>query len=665
MFDTVLVANRGEIARRIIRTCRDMGLRTVAIHSDFDRHAPFVREADDAVSLGAGTARDTYLAVDRIIEAAVRTGAGAIHPGYGFLSENGAFAEACQAAGLTFIGPSPEAMRAMGSKRAARALMEAHGVPIVPGYHGEDQDDASFVEAARGIGYPILVKASAGGGGKGMRLVHAPEELPEALAAARREARAAFGDDSLLLERYVDSPRHIEVQILGDHHGNVVHLFERECSVQRRHQKVLEESPSPAVDDALREALGATAVKVARAIGYASAGTVEFVVGRDRAFYFLEVNTRLQVEHPVTELVTGLDLVRLQISVALGAPLPFRQHDLRQTGSAIEARLYAECPERGFLPQAGTLAAFHLEHAPGVRLDAGVLPGDAVGLDYDPLLAKVIAWGADRHEATRRLRRALERSLVVGVETNLDFLVRVLRHPAWVSGELDTHFIATHSATLLRAPIPDDLLSDAVRIATALVVTRQAAARAILPGLTPGWRNHRVRDPELAWARVDGATMACAYRVAPSREFWTSVGGEARSLGFVGVPTMGGEIRVRIGDRMRAVRVSGFEEADARGDAPCAIRIEGHTVVLRPVDPFARVESRSAARACRAPMTGRVVALRVAAGDAVEAGDVLVVLEAMKMEHALEAPQGGVVCEVLCEVGAVVTGDQELVRFEA
>jgi 3-methylcrotonyl-CoA carboxylase alpha subunit len=658
MFDTVLIANRGEIARRIIRTCRDMGLRAVAIHSDFDRNAPFVREADEAVRLDGVTARETYLAIDLVIEAAVRTGAQAIHPGYGFLSENDAFADACEAAGLVFIGPSAAAIRAMGSKRAARALMAGHGVPIVPGYHGEDQRDAAFVEVAAGLGYPVLVKASAGGGGKGMRLVHAPEALPEALASARREAASAFGDPSLLLERYVTSPRHVEVQILGDLHGNLVHLFERECSIQRRHQKIIEESPSPAVDPALREALGDAAVRAARAIGYSSAGTVEFVLDAERRFYFLEVNTRLQVEHPVTELVTGVDLVRLQLQVALGARLPFRQEDLRQTGSAIEARLYAEAPDRGFLPQTGVLTTLHLDHGPGVRVDAGVLAGDEVGIHYDPMLAKIIAHGADRDEATRRLRRALERSMVVGVETNLDFLVRVLGHPAWRAGALDTHFIATHAADLLSGPVPAHLVTDAVRIATAVTTARQAAARTILPGLVPGWRNHHVRDPEMVWAWGE-TRLTCAHRVEPSRDLRTEVAGEALTVAFVGVWSTCGEQRVRLGDRMRTVRVSCHDDPEA----PCVVRIDGHTIALKAIDPFARADEVIAVGTCRAPMPGRVVAVRVRVGDAVKAGDVLVVLEAMKMEHTLEAPSDGRVAEVLCEVDGVVSGGAELVRL--
>ena len=656
MFDTVLIANRGEIARRIIRTCRDMGLRTVAVHSDFDRNAAFVREADDAVRLNGVTARETYLAVDRLIDAAARCGAEAIHPGYGFLSENSDFAEACAEAGLTFIGPSVAAIRAMGSKRAARALMAQHAVPIVPGYHGEDQRDAAFRSAAEGLGYPVLVKASAGGGGKGMRLVHAAADLTDALAAARREATAAFGDASLLLERYVTSPRHVEVQILGDLHGHIVHLFERECSIQRRHQKILEESPSPAVDPTLRHALGEAAVSAARAIGYASAGTVEFVLDADRNFYFLEVNTRLQVEHPVTELVTGLDLVRLQIQVALGQPLPFRQEDLRQTGAAIEARVYAEAPDRGFLPQTGVLTALHLDEGPGVRVDAGVLPGDEVGIHYDPMLAKIIAHGADRDEATRRLRRALERSMVVGVETNLDFLTRILGHPAWRAGDLDTHFITTHAQDLFPGPPPAQTVHEAVRIATTVAALRIAGARTLLPDLAPGWRNHRVRDPEMVWACGD-TRVTCAYRFGPSGEVRTEIGGEAMTVAFVGVRSQCGEVRVRLGDRMRTARVSCFDNYAA----PQAVRIDGCTILLQPVDPFARADEATTAGSCKAPMPGRVVAVRVRPGEAVVAGAVLVVLEAMKMEHALEAPADGVVAEVLCEVDGVVSAGQELV----
>ncbi|HRE90028.1 MAG TPA: biotin carboxylase N-terminal domain-containing protein, partial [Myxococcota bacterium] len=469
LFDRVLVANRGEIACRIIRTCRDMGLQTVAVYSDADEHAAHVALADFAVALGGSASSESYLVADKVIAAAKRAGAGAIHPGYGFLSENAGFAQQVEDAGLVFVGPSPAAIATMGSKIGAKRLMRERSVPVVPGYDATDasgQSDEAFLAASDTIGFPILVKASAGGGGKGMRIARTKDELKSALAPARREALSSFGDASLLIERYIQSPRHIEVQIFGDAHGKVVHLFERECSIQRRHQKILEEAPSPAVDAALRQRLGEAAVKAGEAIGYRSAGTVEFVFDDvSREFFFLEVNTRLQVEHPVTEEVTGLDLVRLQLEVALGLPLPFTQADLDQrgpVGHAIEARLYAEDPDHEFLPQTGLLTAFDFPARPGLRLDTGVRSGDTVSIHYDPMLAKVVVFGKDRAEANRRLLASLNDAHIAGCRTNLAFLRKVLAHPAWKSGALTTHFIADHSKELLNQPVPPELLEQAL-----------------------------------------------------------------------------------------------------------------------------------------------------------------------------------------------------------
>lgn len=655
MFDTVLIANRGEIARRIIRTCKDMGLRTVAVYSLADTHAAFVREADEAVLVGQAPASASYLVVERIIEAARATGAGAIHPGYGFLSEHAGFAEACAAAGIIFIGPTPAAIAAMGSKIAAKRLMHSHGVPVVPGHDGGDQSDEGLMLAAPTVGFPLLVKASAGGGGKGMRLVRHADELPAAIAGARREAQASFGDGSLLIERYIESPRHIEVQILGDAHGHVVHVFERECSIQRRHQKILEESPSPAIDPELRAAIGAAAVKAGLALGYQSAGTVEFVMGKDRAFYFLEVNTRLQVEHPVTEMVTGLDLVRLQIEIAMGRPLPFKQEDLKQSGHAIEARLYAEDPDGGFLPQTGTLRTLHLASGPGIRIDSGVVEGDEVGIHYDPMLAKIIAYGADRAEANRRLQRALERSLIVGVTTNLDFLGRVLAHPAWRAGDIHTHFIAEHESDLLGVATSPETVVTAVRIATVLADRAAAGGRAVLPGLAANWRNNPVADPVTRWT-VGGQVISCASRPLGRGVFLTTIDGVAEDVEII---DDGADVHVGFSNRRFNARVVEL------GADTFAVRVGHATIILNRPDPFFRERDDAQTGSCKAPMPGRVVAVRASPGESVVAGQSLVVLEAMKMEHVIEAPRAGIIKEIMCQIDAVVAAGQELVSFES
>src|SRR6266702_728471 len=445
MFSKILIANRGEIACRIIRTARRMGIATVAVYSEADAAALHVALADEARLIGPPPARESYLDIAAVIAAARDSGAAAVHPGYGFLSENAEFAEACAKAGLVFIGPSPEVIRAMGSKAAAKALMEAHGVPVVPGYHGAEQHEGRLVAEAGRIGFPVMIKASAGGGGRGMRIVAGVGEFAAALDGARREAVGAFGDDRMLIERYLAAPRHIEVQVFGDAHGNAVHLFERDCSIQRRHQKIIEEAPAPGLDPAQRAAIGNAALKAARAVGYVGAGTVEFIVPTDKkagdAFYFMEMNTRIQVEHPVTEAVTGVDLVEWQLRIAAGEELPLRQEELALNGHAIEARLYAENPARDFLPSTGTLHALHLPEGEGVRVESGVRAGDSVSPFYDPMIAKLIAWGEDRETARARLRRALGDTALVGVATNLGFLTRVAADPDFAAGRVDTRFI--------------------------------------------------------------------------------------------------------------------------------------------------------------------------------------------------------------------------------
>ncbi len=525
MFEKILIANRGEIACRIVRSCRRLGIRTVAVYSEADRGARHVELSDEAHLLGPAPARDSYLKAERIIEIARRAGAEAIHPGYGFLAENAGFAEACEAGGLVFIGPPAAAIRAMGSKSAAKAIMERAGVPLVPGYHGEDQDPARLADAAQAIGWPVLIKASAGGGGKGMRVVEGPQGFAAALAAARREASSAFGDDRMLVEKYLTRPRHIEIQVFGDRHGNLVQLFERDCSIQRRHQKIVEEAPAPGLTEAGRAAIGEAAVAAARAIGYQNAGTVEFIVadgGDNDRFYFMEMNTRLQVEHPVTEMITGQDLVEWQLRVAAGEPLPCRQDELAIRGHAIEVRIYAEDPARDFLPATGRLR--HLAtpaESAHVRLESGVRAGDEVGIHYDPMLAKLIVWDEDRTSALRRLRSALEDCQVEGVTTNLELLGAIAAHPAFAAGELDTGFIERHRAELFSppGPAPDPVLAIGA-LSELLRVQAEAAAQAA-----------RSLDPHSPWHQASG------WRLNDDNFHTLELGRRARGSGHRPLPT--------------------------------------------------------------------------------------------------------------------------------
>ncbi|MCU0464940.1 MAG: acetyl-CoA carboxylase biotin carboxylase subunit [Anaerolineae bacterium] len=500
MLKKCLIANRGEIAVRIIRACRGLGIATVAVYSDVDARAKHVRLADEAVRVGEASPASSYLRTDRLIEAAQQTGTDCIHPGYGFLSENAAFAQAVIDAGLVWVGPPPSAIQAMGVKTEARSLMEAAGVPLVPGFQSAEADDDRFVQEAARIGYPVMVKAAGGGGGKGIRIVRAETDLLPALESARREAQKAFNDPRVFLERYIERGRHIEVQVLADQHGNTVHLFERECSAQRRHQKVIEESPSPLLTDEQRAAIGKAGVDAARAVGYVNAGTVEFIATPSGEFFFLEMNTRLQVEHPVTELVTGLDLVQLQLRVASGEPLPFSQADLTQCGHAVECRVYAEDPANGFLPAIGPVLRFIPPEGVGVRVDSGIQTGDEVTIHYDPMVAKVITYGATRTDALERMRGALRQTVVQGVTTNIPFLLRLLDHPATVSGELDTTFIDQNLADLLPARPP---LDDAAAIALALSEpSRLAQAVGGSISADPS------TDPYNPWARPDGFRLS-------------------------------------------------------------------------------------------------------------------------------------------------------------
>ena len=663
MFSTLLVANRGEIACRVIRTARKLGIRTVAVFSDADADAQHVRLADEAHHIGGPRPQDSYLRGDAIIEVALRSGAEAIHPGYGFLSENAEFADAVAAAGIAFIGPSGASMRKMGSKAGAKDLMAAAGVPVVPGYTGEDQSPGLLQREADRIGYPLMIKAAHGGGGKGMRIVRAAPEFAASLESCQREASSAFGKDRVLLERYIEHPRHIEIQIFGDAHGNAIHLGERECSAQRRYQKVLEESPSPFLTPELRAAMGAAAVQAAHAIDYANAGTVEFIVGQDGAFYFMEINTRLQVEHPVTEEVTGLDLVEWQLRIAAGEPLPLRQQDIAQRGHAIEVRLYAEDPDAGFLPGSGTLQTLHLP-APSahVRIDSGVVEGDTVTIFYDPMIAKLIVHDDDRPRALARLREALAQCVVRGPKSNVGFLERLVRHPAIVGGTIDTGYLDRHLDEFLAPAREDDALLVA---ATTLQLLRQEAAARDAAS--------RGSDPSSPWASADGWRLGHAG----TRRLAFANGGriELTAHGH------GGEYRIERGDA--AWQVSG---ARLQGDA-LSLRLDGGMRRFRAIpdgddvlvhDGTQRLRLRvepvyrslagadtSAESRIRAPMPGRVVLVQASAGDSVQAGDVVLVLEAMKMELALKAPRDGVLAEIRAQPGEFVEADAVLATLEA
>ncbi len=659
----LLVANRGEIALRIMRTAREMNIATVAVFSDPDAGAPFVAAADEAVRLPGAAPADTYLRGGAIIAAAQATGAGAVHPGYGFLSENAGFARACAAAGLVFVGPAADVIEVMGSKIAAKELLAAAGVPVLPGVtvlagitidSAEEPDPAKLAAAAEEIGYPVLVKAAFGGGGRGMRIAADPARLVEAVASARREATSAFGDGTVFLERLLDRPRHIEVQIVGDSHGTVRHLFERECSVQRRYQKIIEEAPSPVVDERLRTRLGDAAVAAGQTIGYVGAGTVEFVLDGDGSFYFLEVNTRLQVEHPVTELITGLDLVRVQLEVAEGRPLGPEITSAHINGHAMEARLYAEDVPAGFQPAIGTLHRFAIPALPGIRVDAGVSDGSVVGVHYDPMLAKVIAHGANRDQARRRLASALARAELHGVTTNRDLLVGVLSEAEFSDAAIDTGYLDRHDPAVLAAPLGGEALD---LHAAAAVLAGQAARRAnapVLRGVPSGWRNVPNED-QVTVLRCGGQHLEVRY--AFSRDgLRIAVGGRA----LPGVA--GGEIGpegadLTVGGIRRRYRVHWV------GDTAYVDSALGSSV-LTEVPRFAEPVVIAAAGSLLAPMPGTVVRIAVAPGDHVGAHDPIVVLEAMKMEHAVRAPAAGVVTGVTVRVGQAVDTGTELARVD-
>ncbi|GAU68075.1 putative acetyl-CoA carboxylase biotin carboxylase subunit [Streptomyces sp. NBRC 110611] len=653
VFESVLIANRGEIAVRVIRTLRALGIRSVAVYSDADAGARHVREADTAVRIGPAAAAESYLSVERLLDAAARTGAQAVHPGYGFLAENAAFARACADAGLVFIGPPAEAIELMGDKIRAKETVRSAGVPVVPGSSGSGLDDAQLAAAAREIGLPVLLKPSAGGGGKGMRRVRDEALLAEEIAAARREARSSFGDDTLLVERWIDRPRHIEIQVLADGHGKVIHLGERECSLQRRHQKLVEEAPSVLLDEPTRAAMGEAAVQVARSCGYRGAGTVEFIVpGKDpSSFFFMEMNTRLQVEHPVTELTVslgpagaggGLDLVEWQLRIAAGERLPYAQRDVTLTGHAIEARLCAETVSvtggaPHFLPTGGTVLALHEAEGDGVRTDSGLSEGGEVGSRYDPMLAKVIAHGPDRASALRRLRAALARTVTLGVPTNAGFLRRLLAHPDVVSGELDTGLVERAAAGLVDDGVPDEVYAAAAAV-------RQAALRPRVP--EGGWR-----DP---FAAPSGFRLGGA--AAPVRHWLRVPGQEPVAYDLPpGAPldVTPDTVRVSVGGVLHTFHRSG----DWLGRDGDSWHVQDHDPVAA---TLAGTAGAHGADTLAAPMPGTVTVVKVAVGEEVAAGQGLLVVEAMKMEHVISAPHAGVVTELDVTAGSAVAMDQIL-----
>jgi 3-methylcrotonyl-CoA carboxylase alpha subunit len=655
-FRTLLIANRGEIAVRVIRTARAMGLRTVAVYSEADRDAMHVAYADEAVLLGPARARDSYLNIERVIEAAHKSGAEAVHPGYGFLSESAEFAQACVDAGLVFVGPTAGMIRLMGSKSGSKMLMEEAGVPLVPGYHGEAQDEATLADAAGRVGFPVLVKASAGGGGRGMRIVRSAGELAAAVTSAKREAKAAFGDDRMLIEKFVENPRHIEVQVIGDSHGNLLSLFERECTLQRRHQKVIEEAPSPTLDAVQREAVCAAARKAAAAVDYVGAGTIEFVSnGKD--VFFIEMNTRLQVEHPVTELITGIDLVEWQLRVAFGERLPLSQDQIRLNGHAIEARVYAENPHKNFMPSVGRISTWHMpEVLDGLRIDAGYRAGDAVSPHYDAMLAKVIAWAPTRDAAIERLNRGLEESDVRGIVTNIPFLSALVTHPDVRANAIDTGFIERELKNLTpAAPRPHDLELGAAVAAILGEEAKAARAQAHSPWLNAGWMpvGRRQRVFTFRHGPVGEHKVSLQYGNGPA-----TLGIGEREIAFTSIPNDAGGFDLTLhGMKSQIVAV-----------------VEGHELYLHTrngrfdlhwVDPFGGDDEEQVGEdKIIAPLPGTVVALLAEVGAKLEKGAPILTLEVMKMEQTLRAPFAGVLTAIKCKVGDIVGEGVELAEVE-
>ncbi len=647
MIQKILIANRGEVACRIIRTCREMGIATVAVYSDADARALHVEMADEAVHLGASEARESYLNIEKIIAAAKRTGADAVHPGYGFLAENAAFAQACLDSGLTFIGPSPKAIEAMGSKRGAKLMLK--DIPTVPGYMGEDQSNEAFIKAAQEIGFPVMVKASAGGGGKGMRQVHSADDLPSALDAARREASQAFGDDTLILEKVVRNPRHIEVQIFGDKFGNVIALGERECTIQRRHQKIIEETPSTVMTPQLRSEMFGAAASIGEQLGYTSAGTVEFLMDDERNFYFMEMNTRLQVEHPITEETTGFDLVRWQIMVAEGHPLP--DMDVYPAGHAIEVRIYAEDPANGFLPTIGEILRWR--EPDEVRVDSGVRSGDAVSIYYDPMVAKIIAYGDHREGAIRRLDYALSRLQFLGLRNNISFLRRVLTHPDHMAGNITTGFIDQHPELLVEDTRP----ASVVLIAAAIAKTqgRSLSVTSLNTATNQHWRNNPFR-PIRQRFKQGQQEVEVLLTPGKDRQYAVSVNGLSYTVQVWSY--IDGDMSLSVDGHRTLVTV--VESADNNW----WIQALGNSSTLTWISPLPEAgQTRAAEGSLRAPMPGQIRSIPVEIGQQVTEGTVLMILEAMKMEHRIKAPYTGEVTSIHYQVGQTVQAEAILLEL--
>jgi propionyl-CoA carboxylase alpha chain len=662
VFRKILIANRGEIACRVIRTARRMGIASVAVYSEADAEALHVREADEAVPIGPPASAESYLRIDRIVEACRRTGAEAVHPGYGFLSERPAFAEALAAAGIVFIGPGPEAIAAMGDKIESKKLAAAAGVTTVPGYLGVIDDADAAVGVARDIGYPVMIKASAGGGGKGMRIAYDDAGLREGLRGAASEARSSFGDDRVFIEKYIEHPRHIEIQVLGDAHGNIVHLGERECSIQRRHQKVVEEAPSPFIDPETRASMGAQAVALARAVGYRSAGTVEFIVDRERNFYFLEMNTRLQVEHPVTEAVTGLDLVELMIHIAAGEKLPFRQDDIRQTGWAIEARVYAEDPLRNFLPSIGRLVRYLPPESDGVRVDAGVFEGAEISHHYDPMIAKLIACGKDRHQAIERLRRALDGFYISGVRQNVAFLGAIAESRRFADGALSTDFIAEEFPDGFTAPA-ELVPADEIMLVAAALAERRL-------------REHEGPsscDPRLATWQSEELIVRLDDRVYPLSIHKTPLGYAVKSQ-VVNVEVASdwrpGQPLLRLGEPAgEDTAIVQIERLRGRAFRLVHSGVVRRAQVLSPraaelLQKMPEKQPADTSRLVLSPMPGLLTSVAVGEGQEVKAGEPLVVVEAMKMENVLRAERDGRVAKLRAKAGDSLAVDQIILELE-
>ena len=662
MFTKILIANRGEIACRVAATARRMGIKTVAVYSEADANAKHVAVCDEAVLIGPAAAKESYLRADKIIAVALATGAQAIHPGYGFLSENSEFAEACAKNGIAFIGPPASAIEAMGSKSAAKSLMEKANVPLVPGYHGDNQDAEFLQNEADRIGYPVLLKASAGGGGKGMRVIEHSKDFKEALASCKREAINSFGDDKVLAEKYLQRPRHIEIQVFADTHGNCVYLFERDCSVQRRHQKVLEEAPAPGMTPERRAAMGEAAVAAAKAVGYVGAGTVEFIANQDGSFYFMEMNTRLQVEHPVTEMITGTDLVEWQLRVAAGEALPLQQEQLQIHGHAIEARVYAENPEKGFLPSIGTLrhartpAAVNFElggsaEPAAFRIDSGVREGDTISPFYDPMIAKMIVWGKDRTEALARMAQALSQYQIVGLSSNIAFLSRLIHSDAFANADLDTGLIARNEAQLFPAAQPAAV--DVVALAVVSLLLSEKSAGSDPWQSSHGWRMNSLMQRALQFAEEHHQHNVQVTYLADG---WTlRTDGGAVNIRLASVS--GNDLVLKIADRT----VSGTVVRDGEH---FHIFSQGVHTDLHYSDALAHAgETEAEGGRLTAPMPGKIVAVLVAKAQEVKKGDALLIMEAMKMEHTISAPHDGVIDDVLYAIGDQVTEGAQLLAF--